>query len=596
MPVPLSAQEPPWKAEARRWGLDEIEIAQLEREGLVVGRESYASPIEAYRPREVPYFVTSDIALYVFARLLEDSMRPQERANAVRLRRSLVTAWRKIRDPQITAELSDPLLLAARLRMRRIVAVARLLLGAEPELLPEDREPVLELVAAIQRGTGRAQPTWMGPFDAGFTHIDLERFRPIGIYAGDDELEKFFRAARWLQMVPFRVRREDEMAALWHLLQIVPWSSRHQGEVQELSGGAPGDWSPDLLADLEPSFDLEALRTRIAARRATWPRKITLDLPHAPETKPSDEEGFRWLPSAMMPDGPLIHALGSTGPLPRVASLLDIGAALGSHTARSAIGAERARLVAESSVGILADPSYFGETLATLSLLLDPPEPEAPPLFHSEAWHRKALASAAAGWIQTRAVFVRHAQTLYGTLGSSRDVGFVEPDPRFFEALGALCTKLTGLSLDHESAGVLEVTKRAQKLAEIFVRLEGLADQQLRGRELATADCAFYGSLDLELRNLAREEREQESPRACEVMRVLGTTDLSIVAGTGRPRALWLLYPWKGELVLCRGAVLPVHEVEAAHALTHTEWSQRLNEGRDLELPAWLKPIYAHGR
>ncbi|MBK9385721.1 MAG: hypothetical protein IPN34_13005 [Planctomycetes bacterium] len=59
----LAAQEPPWKTEARRWGLDEVEIAQLEREGLVVGRESYASPVEAYRPREVPYFVTSDLEL-----------------------------------------------------------------------------------------------------------------------------------------------------------------------------------------------------------------------------------------------------------------------------------------------------------------------------------------------------------------------------------------------------------------------------------------------------------------------------------------------------------------------------------------------------
>lgn len=142
---------------------------------------------------------------------------------------------------------------------------------------------------------------------------------------------------------------------------------------------------------------------------------------------------------------------------------------------------------------------------------------------------------------------------------------------------------------------MLEVTERAQKLAEIFVRLEGLADQQLRGRELATADCAFYGSLDLELRNLAREAREGDSPRACEVIRVLDTTDFSIVAGTGRPRALWLLYPWKGELVLCRGAVLPVYEIDAPHALTHAEWSQRVSEGRDLELPTWLKPIYAHG-
>ena len=39
-------------------------------------------------------------------------------------------------------------------------------------------------------------------------------FRPSGIYADNPRMERYFRAVRWLQTVPFDLRRDDQLAAM----------------------------------------------------------------------------------------------------------------------------------------------------------------------------------------------------------------------------------------------------------------------------------------------------------------------------------------------------------------------------------------------
>jgi hypothetical protein len=593
--APLPAQEPAWKADARRLGLDEVEIAQLERDGLVVGRQSYADPAEAYLKFEVPFFVTSDLVLSSYGRLLEDCMRPSELAFARTLRKYLRRSWARLSSSETGL---DPHLVAAWPRCRRILAVALRLLGENIELIAEDREPVSELVAGIEGGQGTAAPDWLGPYDAGFRYIDLDRFRCTGIYAGDAELERLYRAARWLQMVPFRVRRDDEMRALQLLLRAEAWLPIQVWRQWDHIVGAPEVWHPDSLGEVGTSGSLESLRACIEARRGALPRKATLDLPHDPGVKLADEESFRWLPSAPLPEGPLLYALSHLGPIPRTPSALDLGAAFGSPLAQDLVGTERSHFITSSSKDLLTGTNLYGSTLAAIACLVDAPEAEAPPLFHSAPWRRKSLATSLAGWIQARAVFSRLGSVQRGFLGASKHMGFVEPEPRFFEALSECCSTIASLGFD-KGLGAADsptsIKSRAQRLADLLRRLEGLADQQLRGRELSRSDRDFFFSLGLTLFNLANSEAEQGCARATEVTRDL-MLDRSIVAGTGRPRALWLLYPWKGELVLCRGAVLPVYEVQAPETPTHAEWNRRVNEDAELELPTWLKPIYAHGR
>jgi len=59
--------------------------------------------------------------------------------------------------------------------------------------------------------------------------------------------------------------------------------------------------------------------------------------------------------------------------------------------------------------------------------------------------------------------------------------------------------------------------------------------------------------------------------------------------GIGRPRLMYVLYPWQGREVLCRGVVMPYHETEAAKTLMDAEWFQQFEADTRPPVPAWLK-------
>ncbi len=126
-------------------------------------------------------------------------------------------------------------------------------------------------------------------------------------------------------------------------------------------------------------------------------------------------------------------------------------------------------------------------------------------------------------------------------------------------------------------------------------RLEALAHKQLRrvdftpdenryiksiGRELGAA--MFYGG------NSWLHPRD-DAPRATTIMSDRAGRYFHV--GIARPRVLYVLYPWNGKDVLCRGAVLPYYELTHDQRLTDTEWKGLLDGDGRPDLPAWLKPI-----
>ena len=65
--------------------------------------------------------------------------------------------------------------------------------------------------------------------------------------------------------------------------------------------------------------------------------------------------------------------------------------------------------------------------------------------------------------------------------------------------------------------------------------------------------------------------------------------------GTGKPAALYVLYPWQGEEVLCRGAVMPYHEFRSDKRLTDDDWRAMLDSGKTPAQPDWLSALTAAG-
>lgn len=156
-------------------------------------------------------------------------------------------------------------------------------------------------------------------------------------------------------------------------------------------------------------------------------------------------------------------------------------------------------------------------------------------------------------------------------------------------------TPVTERVQDVVDAYSLDLKGAWEALERVLIELELLAHKQLRGVAFDESDRGFivdYGQTLAGLMfyggNLWLTPRD-DAPRIADVASDPQRGQV-LLAGTGRPRALYVLYPWNGREILCRGAVLPYHELSGGTRLTDDAWLERLDEAIP-EAPAWLRPI-----
>jgi hypothetical protein len=697
---------PTWKEKAGEAGLNDAAIKQLERDGMLIADEPLRQAFSAYIEGELPTFITSDVVLNAFHVLFEESVKRLEEARAVELAallKDMFEALPKALEKKIKGEL-DPVYKAAMPRARMMLAVALRLMGEKAELLEDQSKLVDAELKLIEAATGTGKPAWLGEPDKGFLAIDYARFKPLGFYNDNERLQRYYRANRWLQLIPFRVDRDEEFAAV--LLIGWAFSAEGGGKSRDATRAAwMYDWflgtGDDLglyeAANLGRFFVLgiEDLRKDVPAGDAA----INDQLRFIPDN-PTEvaEVSFRLMPSYRLPDAVLFQRTTDPRKFKRAyPEGLEVAALLGNVPAREALPKE---VVAEGerAAPLLGAQSMYCDYLRTLGHLNQPAEKEAPALFSSRAWQLKSCNTQLASWAQMRHTWVLQAKMNVYYLGLARvPAGFVEPNPDFWSALAGLCEetqarlgelgalrvsyaaiiedcralaklledkKFVPYADDPEEAGLteeeLELLTRAaytmalieleglrdikdrdklykefakrlrdaadgiesgkpkspEKLAEFMAengadleamweqlvalvrRIETLSHKQLRGVEFneseqrfikeigeTLAGCMFYsGNSWLTPRDdAARAAAIAANPQA-------GTT---LHAAVGRPRVLYVLYPWKDELLLCRGAVLPYYEVQHSSPLTDAEWHERQAKA---EAPEWLRPIIEQGR
>jgi hypothetical protein len=61
--------------------------------------------------------------------------------------------------------------------------------------------------------------------------------------------------------------------------------------------------------------------------------------------------------------------------------------------------------------------------------------------------------------------------------------------------------------------------------------------------------------------------------------------------GIAKPRAFYVLYPWQGKEILCRGAVLPYHEFVHDKRLTDEAWRNLLSSPARPAPPSWARVL-----
>ena len=197
--------------------LTSSQIEGLGRDKIVVTEQDYL--LQAFSPYvspDMPVFITSDSILNAYHVLLEESVLQLEQANAQRLPEILQFLWKNLESADKQVRGKPGLAAGAKRRARIVLGTAIELLGGAMVRPDADTARLIrEEVGRVEAASGQFKPAWLGPKDdPTLLAIDYSRYKPRGFYSQSDELSRHFRAAGWLQAIPFRVDNDEELLAI----------------------------------------------------------------------------------------------------------------------------------------------------------------------------------------------------------------------------------------------------------------------------------------------------------------------------------------------------------------------------------------------
>lgn len=704
-----------WELDATAQGLSESAIDGLRRDGLVIAGPSYRQSFSIYGERGVIPFVTSDSLLNGFHVLLESSLKRFETRRATRLRHLLADTWatlpRRLAQTKLSPEQVQPY---AR-HLALVIGPALRLLGDETKFGDAALEnEIARSVKLIRAADEMVLPVWLAPETPQFLAIDFQRCKPTGFYSDTETLSDYYRAVRWLQMVPFRSERPVEAGAAALFTDL-------NGEVESLekfveSGAAIwGAEDGPTFAKLRRSWPrfLEVFATKseagaISKAVAVLQSSEKYDQPLIRDTLRSTEKGAAattFLAGAALPDSVFLVRLREKSDAK--AGSLEVGAWLGSDFAAREMKSRGAPDVWIEMVTPEHDwPRHVSRRSGlpevyywTLAALFAPVDRAAPPFMHSEAWERKSLQTALSGWAQLRHAWELQGKLAIYTLGATtRPAGIVEPNSLFWQRMaelaGATIVRFQGAGvfspspedeveflvgglrlLERLGAGKVELSgdfsgeesdliadlafaaqrdgakveplahhdlrgeaqkesfrellrairarvdrlqrgervtplggislrrdpdqqlfDRWQELQSIASRLAMMAEKQLRQADWNEDEAQFLQSYQESLGTVmgyfgsAASSPKDDAPRIASVSHDPQAGE-TLHAAIGRPRALYVLYPWKDTLVLARGAVMPFYEHNASSRFDDEAWRRELDRKPSPVQPDWIRSI-----
>jgi len=464
-----------WKDESLEAGLSASEIERLARDKVLIEDRQLKQSFTPYIDPVRPVFITTDSLLNGFHVLLEDSIGELEKHRIAPMRRHLESVM-----PRVHAEISRTQIpaveFAAAIRQAEyVVGPALAILGGSLDgFSPETRDEIVRQATLIRTATAQELPLWLGPTSEGLLDLDYRRCRPVGFYASDPKLADYFRAVRWLQMIPFRANRDTELlaAALLEMARTDDEASFYTGLscFADIAVRSPyadiAIYRPEPEPWTKSATDfLKGLRTRASKGSVPLFGDFYRDGHRlAPENgNPLDLLESRFLPSFDTAIARTFLDLGEQGIEP---SGLIFAAGVGSGFALSHLpppsAAAALQLRAQYSDAPSA-PNIHSEYLALLSTLVASPDRDAPAFMRNEAWAAKSCQTVLAGWAQ-----YQHTFTLQFRVSADYECatmvlpGFIEPNPEFFARAGNLAA---GTASFFERHGAFAATPDREAMA-----------------------------------------------------------------------------------------------------------------------------------
>jgi len=141
-----------------------------------------------------------------------------------------------------------------------------------------------------------------------------------------------------------------------------------------------------------------------------------------------------------------------------------------------------------------------------------------------------------------------------------------------------------------------QLFSRWQALQSLTSRLESMVQKQLRSADWNEDEANLLKDYREELGEVmgyfssATLDPEDDAMRWTTVFHD-PVANQNLAVAIGRARALYVLYPWQGKTILCRGAVMSYYEYPSEKRLTDPEWKQLLDSSAAPAQPDWIRPL-----
>ena len=485
---------------------------------------------------------------------------------------------------------------------------------------------------------------------------DYSAYKPVGHYAGDPNLEAYFRAMTWLGRVNFAFEN-DESSRLPLLVTLAlrrasledghasdVWAEIH--EVLTFLVGPSDDPGPLELAELmdevygsSPSpVDLtdDDLWHKFLSAKDQMPQprinSLFVDWLEDAEAK----VGWRFMGQRFTLDGYIFQNLMfdlikdkpngerrwlPTGP--------DVMAALGSEAA----------LIQLRSMGEFEYPNY-GEQMALLQEVAEAQTPshwlaraydawlysflpvlqskgeEYPGVMRTDAWQVREMNSCLGSWAELKHDTILYTKMPEGAGGggppcfSSPPPSYVEANPEAFYRMAYVADVIVDGFVDRGivSEGEIEwcfpeglagLTGCMRELGERFRVLGDIAAKELRGEPLSDEDYYIIQSClgEQECFALIDPYGEDGMEPLPIVAAVAGSIEGILEVGTGYVDRIFLVVPINDKFYVAQGGVFSYYELvqPRTERLTDEEWREKLSGPNPPSLPPWASEFIIPG-
>ncbi len=362
--------------------------------GFVITNQTYKQGFSAYIGTARPKFITSDSLLMAYCDLLERSIADEHLVTLTKHRELITKLIEKLPKNK-----NDP----ASATTRLLIGTAHRILfgkmfGKISPLFTEEEQKIIEQEAKrVETSTGNAAPSWW----IKDKYIPYSRFTVPSPWDKNPILKQYYRYTQWMMSMPFDFENEHHEKTSVVLKKVI-----QDAFISRLSEVDTGLFNS--IAKKNHLSEVEAL-----IHYPTTPDKFLLN--KVLET----EQSFT----------SLTKTLG-----------VSFGNKLHQQNPRY-----------QTAVTELKNANQpLFNALCALNLPIDK---RAPKLFSTKAWQRKQLNTTLGAWAEYRhAIGITQTTSAYWLSASIEPVGFIEPVPEFFQALGLVTEELARTSLETQKS------------------------------------------------------------------------------------------------------------------------------------------------